>query len=222
MHQHTPIVTIPMLESAVLERIGKPCGTPPASCPSGGIELLDQLGKWDMASREHCGRVGVAADAFGRFLGLHDATLQTLSIAAHLHDVGKIRTPIDILTQDGPLSDAQYARVKCHAADGADLLAEAGLSAEVVKITRTHHEWWDGRGYPEGIAEHDIPQAARIIAIVDAWDAISARRSYHRRRPEFLALTEIRKGGGTQFDPELVQAFVDHVCERLAGTRRCA
>jgi HD-GYP domain-containing protein (c-di-GMP phosphodiesterase class II) len=211
-----------MLESAVLKRIGKPCGTPPSSCPSGGIKLLDQLGKWDMPSREHCGRVGVAADAFGRFLGLHDATLQTLSIAAHLHDVGKIRTPIDILTQDGPLSDAQYARVKCHAADGADLLAAAGLSAEVVKITRTHHEWWDGRGYPEGIAEHDIPQAARIIAIVDAWDAISARRSYHRRRPEFLALTEIRKGGGTQFDPELVQAFVDHVCERLAGTRRCA
>ena len=78
------------------------------------------------------------------------------------------------------------------------------------------------RKYPEGIAGRDIPQAARIIAVVDAWDAISARRPYHRRRPEFLALTEIRKGGGTQFDPELVPAFVDHVCERLAGTRRCA
>ena len=222
MPKHTPIVTIPMPETAVLQRIGEPCVPPPADCPSGGIELLGRLGKWDMASREHCGRVGVAAEAFGRFLGLDDATLQTLSIAAHLHDVGKIRTPTDILTQDGPLSDAQYARVKCHAADGADLLAAAGLDAEVVEITQTHHEWWDGRGYPEGIAGRDIHQAARIIAVVDAWDAISARRSYHRRRPEFLALTEIRKGGGTQFDPELVPAFVDHVCERLAGTRRCA
>lgn len=222
MHQPTPIVTIPMLESPVLQRIGEPCGSPPAGCPAGGVKLLDQLGQWDMGTREHCNRVGGAAESFGRFLGLDDATLQTLSIAAHLHDVGKLRTPTDILNQDKPLSDAQYDCVKCHAANGADLLAAAGLDAEVVEITRTHHEWWDGLGYPEGIAGSDIPRAARIIAIVDAWDAISARRSYHRRRPEFLALTEIRKGGGTQFDPELVPAFVDHVCERLAGTRRCA
>jgi putative nucleotidyltransferase with HDIG domain len=216
------IVTIPMTDQPVLHRIGEPCCPAPPQCPAGGRRLLEQLGMWNMASREHCARVGESTEAFGRFLGLTGEPLQTLTIAAHLHDVGKLRTPTDILTKDGRLTDAQYDRIKKHAADGADLLAQAGVDAALVDITRTHHEWWDGSGYPEGVAGRDIPQAARIIAIVDAWDAISARRTYHRRRPEFLALTEIRKGGGTQFDPDLAPAFIDHVCERLAGIRRCA
>jgi putative two-component system response regulator len=85
-----------------------------------------------------------------------------------------------------------------------------------------HHEWWNGCGYPNGCSGTEIPEAARIIAVVDAWDAISARRSYHRRRPEFLALSEIRTGSGTQFDPDLAPAFIDHVMQRIMGSRDAA
>ncbi len=184
--------------------------------------LLARLKTWDPQSKAHSDRVATAAAAFGRFLDLDCTSQSLLERAAWVHDIGKLRVPKSILQKDGPLTDSEYRCVQTHAADGADLLAEAGFRDDVVEVVRAHHEWWNGRGYPNGLSGSDIPNTARIIAIVDAWDAISARRSYHRRRPEFLALTEIRKGDGSQFDPNLAPAFIDHVMRRVMSDREAA
>jgi putative nucleotidyltransferase with HDIG domain len=221
MTDRTPIVTIPAAESP-LRRIEPERPSVPANCPHQARMLLDQLGVWEPEARLHTSRVGDMATAFGCFIGLGTAALATTSLAAHLHDIGKLKTPVEILTKPDPLTDGEYAVIKNHASDGADLLKSAGVNDDIVAIVRSHHEWWDGRGYPAGLSREEIPMAARLIAVVDAWDAISAHRTYHRRRTEFVALSEIRKGSGTQFDPHYAMAFIDFACERLMEYRRCA
>ncbi len=194
----------------------------PSQAPQLAQPLLGQLAAWDVASSDHSQRVGKAATEFGRFIGLAPASLEQLRLSAFLHDIGKLRTPISILTKDGPLDDQEYERIKQHSEDGAAILSASGFSGEIIAITRHHHEWWNGHGYPSGCSGTEIPRAARIIGIVDAWDAITARRSYHRRRPEFLALSEIRSGTGSQFDPDLAPSFIDFAMGRIAANRRCA
>jgi len=195
---------------------------PPRGHGLAASNLLARLGRWDAASKAHSDRVATAAASFGRFLELDAASQSLLERAAWVHDIGKLHVPKAILQKQGPLTDGEYKRVKTHAADGASILSREGFADDIVAIVQSHHEWWDGCGYPEGLSGAAIPEAARVIAIVDAWDAISAKRVYHRRRPEFLALTEIRKGAGTQFDPVLAPAFIDHVMRRIMGNREAA
>jgi len=191
------------------------------TCPAEAEALLKQLAEWDTASALHTRRVGRACRQFGTFLNLPVEQLRTLKMAAYLHDIGKLDTPKQILSKPGRLNDEEYRCIQQHASSGAKRLEDAGFATEIVDITRHHHEWWNGRGYPEGLSGTAFPLESRIIAIVDAWDAITARRSYHRQRTEFLALSEIRNNAGTQFDPTLAPAFIEFSVRRLAD-RRCA
>ncbi len=221
MADRIPLISIPPSEP-VLRRIEPEAATLPANCSPAVKTLLDQLAAWEPGARLHTNRVGEMTEAFARFIGLDGDVLATTTLAAHLHDIGKLQTPVAILTKPGRLSDSEYDIIKNHAADGAALLKSADASEDIVSIVHAHHEWWDGRGYPLGLSGTDIPLASRLIAVVDAWDAISAKRTYHRRRTEVVALSELRKGIGTQFDPDLTPAFIDFACQRLMAHRRCA
>ena len=220
MIDSTPLITIPT--STVLHCIQPDQPAIPEDLPEAAKQVLRQLHCWDPNTMEHCLRVGKLCEDFARWLNLDQAEIELLRLAAYVHDAGKLRVGTDILTKDGRLTDHEYDTVKQHAEWGEVILRRAGLNADVLAVVRGHHERWDGCGYPDGLSGTEIPLAARIIALVDTLDAMSSTRSYHRRRTNFLALAEIRRCSGSQFDPELAAAFIDFACEKLASNRRVA
>ena len=136
--------------------------------------------------------------------------LQSVATAL-LHDVGKAGIPSGILQKRGPLTSTEISIVRGHAAIGANLVGIV-LGDEVLAATiRHHHEWWNGDGYPAGLAGLRIPLASRVTGIADAFDAMTTDRPYRAARDVSSALEELRRCAGTQFDPELVQAFISAV-----------
>ena len=131
---------------------------------------------------------------------------QLLYDAALLHDVGKIGVPDQILLKPHPLTPAEYEQVKAHAGLGAELLADL-LTPEQVDWVRHHHERPDGRGYPDGLTATQIPDGAALLAVADAWDAMTVARPYGAARPRRRALTEMRRGTDTQFTPSALDAL---------------
>jgi HD-GYP domain-containing protein (c-di-GMP phosphodiesterase class II) len=145
----------------------------------------------------------------GDKLGLTGHDRRRLEFAALLHDIGKLRTPPEILRKPGALTDEEWAVVRRHPADGQHMLERVGgLLAEIGPAVRGHHERWDGRGYPDGLAGADIPLAARIICVCDAFSAMTTDRPYRDALPVAVALAEIASCSGSQFDPEVVAALV--------------
>ena len=215
----TPIVTIPDPHASPHGASASDDGD---GLPSEAVSMIEQLGDWDAASARHCRRVAAAATELGVWIDLRPRTLNRLRLAAFLHDIGKLETRRTILQKPGQLSDAEYTDIKKHAAAGAQILRKGPVFGDIIDIVHAHHERWDGDGYPAGLAGAEIPIEARIIAVVDTWDAITAMRSYERRRPEFLSLAEIRRCAGTQFDPDIAAAFIDMTFDRLQSQRRCA
>lgn len=147
--------------------------------------------------------------------------IEHVGTASILHDVGKIATPDRILLKAGPLTVDERASIKLHAAAGAQLLAQArlmmGESAYLkigAEIALTHHEWFDGNGYPSGLAGNDIPLSGRICAIADTFDALTSRRPYKAPWSTAQALAQIHRLSGTQFDPLVVEAFIEMIRER--------
>jgi len=126
-----------------------------------------------------------------------------------LHDIGKVGVSEAVLCKPGPLDEAEWAQMREHPAIGAQIVAPIRFLAEAVDIVRSHHERWDGAGYPRGLAGEQIPLAARIFAIADSFDAMTSDRPYRSAMPLEQALGEIRDGAGTQFDPEAAKAFLD-------------
>jgi putative nucleotidyltransferase with HDIG domain len=143
-----------------------------------------------------------------RRLGLGGAEIGEIERGALLHDVGKLHVPDAILGKPGPLAPAEWRVMRSHVALGGELLARRGFRAPVVEAVGCHHERWDGRGYPEGRGGVEVPLAARIVAVADTFDAITTDRPYRRARPAAVAVAEIARGSGTQFDPEVVRAFL--------------
>jgi HD-GYP domain-containing protein (c-di-GMP phosphodiesterase class II) len=154
-------------------------------------------------------RVTLVAILVGQELGLAESELDALRHAATFHDIGKIGVPDALLRHTGRLSDAEYALVQLHPAEGARICAQLQVLAPAVPLIRGHHERFDGTGYPDRLATDSIPLGARIIAVADAWDALTRDRPYRPGQPAFLALQEIRRCSGTQFDPVVVAAFVE-------------
>lgn len=157
----------------------------------------------------HCERVSLNARALGKAISMNKRELTELLWSGILHDLGKISTPARILFKPGALTDREYVEIKKHAAVGADILM--GISPRFFNISegiRSHHEHWDGAGYPRGLAGKGIPIAGRILAIVDVFEAITSHRPYRDPMKIDTALEEIREGAGTQFDPELVECFM--------------
>ncbi len=163
----------------------------------------------DDNTHEHTQRVGHLAALLARHAGLGDRMVWLVRQAAPLHDIGKIAIPDSILLKPGRLSDEEYEVVKTHALLGARVLAggESELLEIAERIVRHHHERWDGGGYPDGLAGEAIPAVARITAVADVFDVLVHERPYKDSWSVEDAAEEIRKGAGTQFDPQIVEAF---------------
>lgn len=162
----------------------------------------------DHHTQGHCRRVAKNAVQMGRALGLEASRLETLYWGAVLHDLGKIAVPEFILQKHGRLSEEEFAEIRRHPGYGADLLASVSPEFKpIAAVVRAHHERWDGLGYPLGCRGEEIPLLARIIAIVDVFEALTSERPYRNPMPADQALRYVRKGAGTQFDPALVPLF---------------
>lgn len=168
----------------------------------------------DDDTHRHTERVGHTSMLLATALGLPEDTVQTIRDAAPLHDVGKLGIADSILLKPGRLTGPEFRTMQGHSRIGAAILANGSscVLRMAEQIALSHHERWDGTGYPDGLAARDIPLTARITAIADAFDAITHRRPYKAARSLDHALTEIRRAGGTHFDPTVVDAFLtlDH------------
>jgi HD-GYP domain-containing protein (c-di-GMP phosphodiesterase class II) len=153
------------------------------------------------------------AIAVGRELGMDGEELDDVAHAAELHDVGKIAIPDAILEKAGPLDDKEWAFMRRHTIIGERILTAAPSLRSVARLVRSSHERWDGGGYPDGLAAEEIPLGARVVAVCDAFDAMTTNRPYRHRVNEPAALAELVACAGSQFDPRVVEAFV-RVLER--------
>lgn len=159
-------------------------------------------------TRGHSERVAGYAVRIGAELGLADNDLEKLRIAALLHDIGKIGTYDAILDKSGKLTDAEYEAIKQHPGRGAEMLAPIRQMHDILPGVRGHHERFDGTGYPDGLKGEAIPLAARILAVADSFDAMTAERPYRTTPGTAQALEEFQRHTGTQFDPKVVEAFL--------------
>jgi putative two-component system response regulator len=163
----------------------------------------------DDGTHEHTKRVARAAFLLARELGMTPADASLIRQASPLHDLGKLALPDAILLKRARLSVAEYQLVKQHPTAGAAILS--GSSSRVLRLAEeialTHHEWWDGSGYPVGLSGSEIPLSGRIVALADVFDALTHARPYKRAWPIERALAELRRLAGTQFDPAVVEAF---------------
>jgi hypothetical protein len=181
------------------------------------IELLEDLSKRlearDAYTHGHDQRVARHAERIARAMRLSPAQIVKIRTAATVHDVGKIYTPREILNNPGRLTDREYAIVKLHACDGADMLAGVG-DPEIATMVRHHHERVDGHGYPDGLAGSNIPLGARIIAVADTFDAITSNRPYRSVGTHKRALDILSEQAGSQLDGPAVAAFLSHYSAR--------
>jgi diguanylate cyclase (GGDEF)-like protein len=169
--------------------------------------LVQVLAEREPELRRHMADVSELAVRTGRELGMEVEELDVLARAAELHDIGKVAVPDDIINKPGPLDDVEWRIMRQHTLVGERILAAAPALRAVARLVRLSHERWDGGGYPDGIPGEDIPVGARIIAICDAYDAITSDRAYAKARGHHEALAELRRCAGTQFDPQVVEAF---------------
>jgi diguanylate cyclase (GGDEF)-like protein len=169
--------------------------------------LLSVLNERDSRLAHHLAGVADLAEAVSRRLQVPEPQLRTLRQAAELHDVGKLAIPEEILSKPGPLTDDEWEFVRRHTLIGQRILAAAPALGAAANVVRSTHERWDGAGYPDGLAGKEIPLAARIICVCDAFDAMISPRSYARALTREEAVRELFRCAGTQFDPEVVEAF---------------
>ena len=164
----------------------------------------------DHETTGHSFRVALYAQALARSLGLAPDQLKAIEWGALLHDVGKMAVPDSVLRKQGPLTAEEWHIMKQHPTWGFDMLAEVSfLQAAAIEIVYSHHEQWDGEGYPRGLAGEQIPLAARIFAVVDSYDAMTSDRPYRRARGHAAAVAELQRVAGQQLDPRMVEAFTE-------------
>ena len=167
----------------------------------------------DTYTNGHSVRVAEYSAEIARRVGYDVSALQRIYITGLLHDVGKIGIPDAIINKNGKLDDEEYAIIKTHPEKGAAILSNIQDMPELSIGARWHHERFDGKGYPEGLMGEDIPEMARIIAIADAYDAMTSNRSYRRSLPQEVVRAEIEKGRGTQFDPIFAEIMLKMIDE---------
>jgi diguanylate cyclase (GGDEF)-like protein len=169
--------------------------------------LASALDQRDVNTRFRSEAVAEIARAFAQHIGLSAEQARTLEVAAQLHNIGYTGIPDGVLLKEGPLNDQEWAVVRQHPVLGEKLLAPAGMP-EILPAVRSHHERWDGGGYPDGLIGPDIPLEARALAICDAFEAMMSSRRYRPAMTATEALEELEARAGTQFDPALVREFV--------------
>jgi putative nucleotidyltransferase with HDIG domain len=163
----------------------------------------------DDVTHNHVRRVQAYAVGLARALGVSDEqTIKAIEAAALLHDTGKLAVPEHILNKPGKLTESEFEKMKLHVDVGADILSLVEFPYPVVPIVRCHHENWDGSGYPRGLSGEDIPLGARILSVVDCYDALTSDRPYRRRMTEQAALDILRERRGRMYDPTVVDTFI--------------
>lgn len=178
------------------------------------LVLGDFIEADDGYTGEHCKSVVALALEVGEAMGLNSTQLRNLEFAALLHDVGKIALPKDIVNKPGSLDEHEWELVKTHTVVGQRMLQRVGgFMREVGQVVRSHHERWDGRGYPDGLAGTQIPLEARIITACDSWNAMRTDRAYRPALSHEVAMAELLDCSGSQFDPDVVAALKPIVAE---------
>lgn len=163
----------------------------------------------DPYTHGHSLRVTLYSLILANELHLDDQVLEEIETAGLLHDIGKIGIPQSILCKPGKLTDEEFEVMKSHPVQGEKMVENIKKLKMIANWLRTHHERWDGRGYPSGLKGEEIPISARIIALADTYDAMTSTRSYRKALDHEIAMEEIKKCSGTQFDPKLAEIFVN-------------
>ena len=172
------------------------------------ISMLETLALRDRMTARHSAAVARYARAMAKALGWSREDQDLVHTAGLLHDIGKFAFPDAILLADSRLTDEQWLQVKRHPADGARIVRRIDGYAPVAEIVAAHHERWDGRGYPSALAGEAIPPGARLIAVADTYDVITARDSYRKPISTDEAIAELRRSAGGQLDPHVVEVFI--------------
>jgi putative two-component system response regulator len=167
----------------------------------------------DQFTQGHSQKVSTYAVLIAEAIGLKGAQIEEIRLGSMLHDVGKVGILESILNKNGPLNPDEWEAMKRHAEYGAKLLEPLRGTENVREMVAHHHEFFDGSGYPDGLAGSQIPLGARIVAIADAYDTITSERTYKKARTPDEALLELKRCGNAQFDPELVRVFVSRMRE---------
>jgi len=171
--------------------------------------MLTRIKDRDEYTAQHSMNVAVLTIAFGRALGLEKERLQELGVCGLLHDMGKVLTPNEVLLKEGNLNDEEFEIMKKHPADGRDILSSnGGLFPGAMDVAHGHHERLNGSGYPRGLYDHQLTQWTKIVAITDAFDAITSDRCYQDGRSNMDAFRILNKSRGTHFDSNLVMRFI--------------
>jgi HD-GYP domain-containing protein (c-di-GMP phosphodiesterase class II) len=166
------------------------------------IELKDPY------TRGHSERVAYYANSLANATGMFSKEeLNSFNYACLLHDIGKVNIPDSILVKPGKLTKEEFAVIKTHPKVGADAIEKVNGLGDSIEVVKSHHERWDGKGYPDQLKEENIPYLARIVSVADAFDAMTSSRSYRAAMPVEEAYKRIIEGKGTQFDPEIVELF---------------
>jgi diguanylate cyclase (GGDEF)-like protein/putative nucleotidyltransferase with HDIG domain len=176
--------------------------------------ILKTLTEKYEAEKIHSDIVTQYSKKLGEALKFESEDLRDLTTAAMFHDIGKISIPDDIINKPGKLNDKEYEIMKTHAEVGYEILRAADEYSELAIYASSHHERWDGKGYPRGLKGEEIPLFSRIISLADSYEAMTADRPYRKKQTVDYAASEIIKYAGTQFDPELAKVFIEEVLER--------
>jgi diguanylate cyclase (GGDEF)-like protein/putative nucleotidyltransferase with HDIG domain len=163
----------------------------------------------DQTSQTHIRRVQLYAAALARKVGMNETHIQGVKTAALLHDIGKLAVPEHILSKPGPLTPEEFQKIRAHPKVGADIISAVPFPYPVSPLILSHHERWDGKGYPAGLKGEEIPLGARILSVVDYFDALMAERPYHKAMGFDAAVTLLAQEAGKGLDPHLVEAFVE-------------
>jgi HD-GYP domain-containing protein (c-di-GMP phosphodiesterase class II) len=173
------------------------------------MDLARAIEARDPYSSGHAARVTAIAEVIAARLGWDEDQIDVLRIGAALHDIGKLAVPDTVLRKPGPLSDTELDHVRAHPQEGARMLELVGTLRAAVPCVLHHHERWDGDGYPTGRAGTEIPPEARVLAVADAFDAMTSDRPYRRALKQGHAISELERCAGTQFDPDVVAVFAE-------------
>ena len=175
--------------------------------------MAHAIDRRDPYTADHSLRVTELSVRIAEVYGMNERDIERLRIAARVHDIGKIGIGDDVLNKAGRLTDEEWAVMKGHPIISEQLLSPYRQFRHETGIVRSHHERWDGKGYPDGLVGASIPLAARIIAVADTYDAMTTSRPYRPGLSRQIAVDEIRSGALTQFDPQVVASFLQIVDE---------
>ncbi|BBH22395.1 HD family phosphohydrolase [Paenibacillus baekrokdamisoli] len=182
------------------------------------FQLFEAVKATDEYTYQHNIGVGILSTLIGRWLHLTESEIAILSLAATLHDIGKVKVPIEILNKPGKLTDDEFALIKKHTVYGYELLKDTiGIDQRIPLVALQHHERNDGKGYPLGLKEGKIEFFSRIVAVADIFHAMSSKRPYHDPLPFHEIVGQMRRGIFGELDPSIVSVFLANIVKRMVG-----